>query len=1054
MRSDESPSTVLDLAIEGRLTPAVREPRSDRLSVVTSQTMPRHRVVILGAGRSVRGDIPSAMVNIDHRGRVLDWLLAAFSRLPAVDVTLVGGYKAHAITDQYRDIRFVYNADWDATGPARSLSLSPLASADSTYISYADVVFRAETVQRMESVAADVVVAADRTWRTRYDGRTRSELDVAEKIACTGDRLIDMGRHVPTPEAAGEFAGLLKLSGATALRLQNVIRSGVFDEKDGLPEIIRFLIRHNVSIAVVEVDGQWAELNAPQDLARFVLGTKAESLERLRPLVQLGHIGELVSFTQCQWQEDRLSVLNRIQAVFSHANVIVRSSARNEDGWNQSSAGAHTSILDVSACDLERLASSIDEVIESYGEPRPDNQVLVQEMLTGVTISGVVMTRTPSLGAPYYVINYDDTTSRTDTVTSGEGTSLRTLFLHRGASLQTDYPRELHLLIEVIREIEQLVGHDSLDIEFAVTADGRVHVLQVRPIAVTCPEQPIDDTEIAEGLRDAHRFFHDLQRPSPFLLGDSTQLSVMSDWNPAEIVGTKPNRLAFSLYRYLITDETWALQRAQYGYRDVRPCHLLVDLLGHPYVDVRATFNSFVPASLPDDLAKRLVEHYLAHLKRFPELHDKVEFDILFTCLAFDFDRQSDRLREAGFSKNDIDQIRESLRVITRDGIARCSRDLAAVTESDRRFRRIQSSDVPPLERAFLLLDDARLHGVLHFAHSARGAFVAVSLLRSLVAVGITTEEQTNLFLSSLRTVSSDLRGCARCVANCTMTWDEFVELYSHLRPGTYDISSPHYGSAPVEYLRPIVQAAGMRQESFLPGEHPWDAQTKKAITAALDRSGLGVDADGLDRFLRQAIEGREFSKFTFTRNLNAALESLATFGAEQFISREELAHIPIHDLFELRSARAENVSRVLKRLARQGREASYVTQAVCLPCQVFSATDLVCFEQPKAVGNYVTQKCICADVVPLSSKTCPEIDLAGKIVLTPNADPGFDWIFGRNIAGLITMYGGSNSHMAIRAAEFGLPAAIGVGEMLYSTISTAAMVELNCSSRQIRVVG
>ena len=37
----------------------------------------------------------------------------------------------------------------------------------------------------------------------------------------------------------------------------------------------------------------------------------------------------------------------------------------------------------------------------------------------------------------------------------------------------------------------------------------------------------------------------------------------MTDWNPAEMIGTKPGRLAGSLYRYLITDEAWAQQRSE-----------------------------------------------------------------------------------------------------------------------------------------------------------------------------------------------------------------------------------------------------------------------------------------------------------------------------------------------------------------------------------------------------------------------------------------------------------------------------------------------------------
>jgi phosphoenolpyruvate-protein kinase (PTS system EI component) len=73
---------------------------------------------------------------------------------------------------------------------------------------------------------------------------------------------------------------------------------------------------------------------------------------------------------------------------------------------------------------------------------------------------------------------------------------------------------------------------------------------------------------------------------------------------------------------------------------------------------------------------------------------------------------------------------------------------------------------------------------------------------------------------------------------------------------------------------------------------------------------------------------------------------------------------------------------------------------------------------------------------------------------MIPMADPGYDWLFGQNIAGLITMYGGANSHMAIRAAEFALPAAIGVGEKIYNGLVDARMLELSPRNKTIRAVG
>jgi phosphoenolpyruvate-protein kinase (PTS system EI component) len=74
-------------------------------------------------------------------------------------------------------------------------------------------------------------------------------------------------------------------------------------------------------------------------------------------------------------------------------------------------------------------------------------------------------------------------------------------------------------------------------------------------------------------------------------------------------------------------------------------------------------------------------------------------------------------------------------------------------------------------------------------------------------------------------------------------------------------------------------------------------------------------------------------------------------------------------------------------------------------------------------------------------------VALSGKIILIENADPGFDWIFSQPIAGLITKYGGANSHMAIRCAEFGIPAAIGCGEQRFESLLDASQILLDCAA-------
>ena len=79
---------------------------------------------------------------------------------------------------------------------------------------------------------------------------------------------------------------------------------------------------------------------------------------------------------------------------------------------------------------------------------------------------------------------------------------------------------------------------------------------------------------------------------------------------------------------------------------------------------------------------------------------------------------------------------------------------------------------------------------------------------------------------------------------------------------------------------------------------------------------------------------------------------------------------------------------------------------------------------------------------------------IKNKIVLIKNADPGYDFVFNFNIKGLITQYGGANSHMAIRCLELGIPAAIGVGEQLFNKlINYKRKIELNSKNKMINFI-
>ena len=912
-------------------------------------------------------------------------------------------------------------------------------------------------VHLLNEADGDVVLVSDHGWKNRYEGRSSDDLAGAEKVRISGGIVSDISRDISVAEADAEFTGILKLSPVAVRSLISLRETRQQELADhGLPRLVQEFIAAGLNVISVEIDGGWAELNAPQDLARFVLGTKADTLDRLRPLVHQSVIGEQVQFTVGEWREDKPGTLQRIRDVFATQSLAIRSSALAEDGWTKSNAGRFTTVLDIPGEDAAKVDAAIEEVAESYGGDNLDDQILVQSMLTKVSMQGVVLTRTLGHNAPYYTINYDASGLDTISVTSGQGNHLKTAIVHRRLGSQPPGvdPR-LARVLEAVQELERLVGHDTLDVEFAITGEGTVHVLQLRPITAEPSYGRLDEADFDRALQAAADTFSGKQIPSPFILGRRTIFGIMPDWNPAEIIGPKPRRLALSLYQYLVTDEIWAAQRAEYGYRDVRPQPLMIAFAGHPYIDVRASFNSFVPAGVPDGLAERLVEHYLDRLEAEPNLHDKVEFSIVFTCIAFDFPQRCQELLGAGFTKDDVSTLRKALIELTEGAPERCREQLSAIDELDRRYHKIMQAETPPMERAFALLEDCRRYGTLPFAHLARAAFIAMSLVRSLETIGVTDTAQTEGFLQTLRTLTSMFEMDGRMVANGDLTWPDFVDRYGHLRPGTYEVTSQSYAEDPERYLRPVVTAAAADPLQGA-SERPviWDETTAAAIQKAITAMGLSWNIETFESFLRQSIEGREYAKFIFSRNLSVALDDLVAYAKTHGVDRGQLAHIPLGDLLSIHTGSPINdISSWLIERANEGERWHQVAQAVELPSLLIRSTDIFAFERHANQPNFVTSKSIVAAVVNLADANSSTVDLKGKIVLVPQADPGFDWLFGHRIAGLVTMYGGANSHMTIRAAEFGLPAAIGIGEVRYEQLSKAAVLKLDCAANLVQAV-
>ena len=114
--------------------------------------------------------------------------------------------------------------------------------------------------------------------------------------------------------------------------------------------------------------------------------------------------------------------------------------------------------------------------------PLKNDELIIQEMVDDVSVSGVIFTHEMKNRAPYYSINYDDISGSSTTVTSGSSKySNKTLYIHRNSISGVRSKRFTKLLPSII-ELEDLFLSDELDIEFIITLKLEIKILQVRPI--------------------------------------------------------------------------------------------------------------------------------------------------------------------------------------------------------------------------------------------------------------------------------------------------------------------------------------------------------------------------------------------------------------------------------------------------------------------------------------------------------------------------------------------------------------------------------------------
>ena len=712
--------------------------------------------------------------------------------------------------------------------------------------------------------------------------------------------------------------------------------------------------------------------------------------------------------------------------------IIIRSSARDEDNFKKTNAGKYLSKVSDTRS-LAILKNNIELVLSKL---KDNDYIIIQNYIKDVEIAGVIFTRDHNNGGPYYIINYDNS-GKTNLITSGhKNPFIKTSIIHHSLNHK---PKKFNLLIEYIKKIIVKLKNDKLDIEFAIK-NNKIYLFQIRHLNIKTKNL---DKEINAALFNFSKKLKKIFKSSK-INRTSTILSNMTDWNPAEMIGKKPSNLSMSIYKKIITDDIWAKQRSDYGYLDVRPNKLMFNLLGSPYINVKTDFESFIPKKINKKDKNKIVSKYLNELKKDLSNHDKVEFNVIETCFSLNTQK---KLNEINIKNplyiKELKKLTENILINKKQFL---KSELNKIGKINKEINNLKKENLSPIEKIYYSIHKCREIGTLSFSGIARIAFIYTKILRDLRDKKVITTNFFDRLFLSLNLVSDDILKLAYQTKKNKKLKKKFDTLYGHIRPSTYSIEVKNYKKNFNNYFK-SVNYKSIKKSIKISSKETEDLNIfLKKISKKLSSNIFLNDA-------KKTIEAREYSKNEFTKFIDFIFENINKLAKEMGINENRMKFVNIETLLsQYENLSISKLKKILLYEIKNNSKDYEILSQTKLPDIIKSYKDIYYYEVNRNIPSYITKLIVTGQIIHLKKNMNFNL-LKNKIVVIENADPGYDFIFSYNIKGLITKYGGSNSHMAIRCQENNIPAIIGSGEIDFENIIQKKTVQINCKNNTYKTI-
>lgn len=240
------------------------------------------KAIVLAAGQGTRlkkytENLPKGMLSFMGK-TIIERQIEMYRSLGIEDIIVVRGFAADKI--QYPGVKYYTNTDYANTNMVESLMTAKEEFDDDIIVSYSDILFESQMLQKMMDSEQDYAVAVDENWKPYWEKRYGKVDFDTESLSLDGeDNIVELGLENPALEDIdARYIGLLKFSKKGLAHIQHILEDAYRDyqgkpwQQSGKPvrkaymtDLLQAVIASGKDVKAIRFQNAWIEFDTNDD---------------------------------------------------------------------------------------------------------------------------------------------------------------------------------------------------------------------------------------------------------------------------------------------------------------------------------------------------------------------------------------------------------------------------------------------------------------------------------------------------------------------------------------------------------------------------------------------------------------------------------------------------------------------------------------------------------------------------------------------------------------------------------------------------------------------